>query len=253
MTSIVLFGAGNLATHLFKRLSVSEKFRVVQVYNHRESSLKYFEKKTSITSNLNDLISADIYLFAIRDEAIPGLAVRLKDRGQLMLHTSGATSIDVFNDFSRRGVLYPVQTFSKAKEINFRKVPLCVEAGDPEDLKLLEKMASEISDRIYRVSSTQRKALHVAAVFANNFVNHLYSEAKTICDENELPFEVLKPLIKETADKVMLIKPEEAQTGPAKRNDLSVINSHLELLSDQQQKLYKTLTQSIQDRHGKEL
>jgi predicted short-subunit dehydrogenase-like oxidoreductase (DUF2520 family) len=253
MISIVLFGAGNLATHLFKNLSASGKFRIKQVYNHRPESLGFFKDKTAVTTVLKEILPADIYLFALKDEVIPDVTSQLQDNAQLMVHTSGATSIKVFESFKRRGVFYPLQTFSKTKEVEFREVPVCVEAGNPKDLQLLQEMAGEISNRVYKVSSEQRKSLHVAAVFANNFVNHLYSEAREICSKNGLEFKILQPLIKETADKILYLDPEEAQTGPAKRNDLSVINSHLQLLNKEQRSLYKTLTKSIQNRHDQKL
>ena len=253
MISIVLFGAGNLATHLFKALLKAEKFKVVQVYNHKPESLEFFKDKTNITTNLEDVLPADVYLFSLKDDVISLLAKKLNYKKAFVLHTSGSTPLSVFSHFERFGVIYPLQTFSRNKDVDFKKVPICIEANNEVDLQILEQLALEITTRVYKISSEQRKALHVAAVFVSNFVNYLYTEGQEICNKNEIPFEILHPLILETATKIVDLNPKEAQTGPAKRNDQEVINSHLELLNMEQQKLYKLLTESIQNLHGKEL
>lgn len=253
MKSIVLFGAGNVATHLFKAFSLAKNFEVVQVYNHKEPALDYFRKAVKTTTDLSQIVPADIYLLAVKDEAIPGLAKKLFPTNALIAHTSGGTSIDVFRNFSRAGVFYPLQTFSKTREVDFKNIPVCIEANNEADLKLLEEMAGEISGNIFNVSSEQRRSLHVAAVFVSNFVNYLYTEGEEICRQNNLPFDILQPLILETAEKITRLNPKEAQTGPAIRRDQSVIESHLQLLNPEQQKIYQVLTQSIQNLHGKKL
>lgn len=253
MISIVLFGSGNLATHLFKALLKAEKFKVVQVYNHKAESLSFFKKKTNTTTNLAEVVPADIYIFALKDDVIQEIAQKVIYKKAFVMHTSGATPMDVFSSFERFGVFYPLQTFSKNKAVDFKNIPICIEANNDQDLHLLEQLALEISTKVYRISSEQRKSLHVAAVFVSNFVNYLYTEGQEICTRNKIPFEILHPLILETASKIIDLSPKEAQTGPAKRNDLAVINSHLELLNKEQQKIYQILTQSIQNLHGKEL
>ena len=253
MTSIVLFGTGNLATHLFKAFLKAEKFKVIQVYNHKPESLEFFKNKTKITTNLVDVLPADIYLLALKDDVIQGLAQKVIYKKALVLHTSGATPMSVFTNFERFGVFYPLQTFSKNKAVDFKNIPLCIEANNEADLQLLEQLAREVSEKVYRISSEQRKYLHVAAVFVSNFVNYLYTEGQVICERNQIPFEILHPLILETATKIIDLRPKEAQTGPAKRNDLAVTNSHLELLNEEQKKNYQILTGSIQKLHGKEL
>jgi len=253
MISIVLFGTGNLATHLFKALIKAKKFKVLQVYNHKPESLECFKEKTNTTTNLAEVIPADIYLIALKDDVIQELAHKVFYNKALVLHTSGAIPMNVLSSFERFGVFYPLQTFSKNKSVDFKNIPICLEANNEQDLHLLEQLAREISEKVYRISSEQRKSLHVAAVFVSNFVNYLYTEGQEICKENKIPFEILHPLILETASKIIDLNPKEAQTGPAKRNDLAVIKSHLELLNEEQQKIYQLLTQSIQNLHGKEL
>ena len=154
---------------------------------------------------------------------------------------------------NRKGVFYPLQTFSKNAVVNFEAIPICLESENNDDYKLLETVAKSISDKVFNINSNQRKALHVSAVFVNNFVNHLYKIGNDICIENNIPFEILQPLITETANKITSLSPNEAQTGPAKRNDTQTINTHLQFLSDENQKeIYKILTKSIID-NGKKL
>lgn len=253
MKSIVIFGAGNVSWHLFSAFARSKKFKIIQVYNYRKKSLEEFNNFVPTTTDLTKVFPADIYLFALKDEAIPLLSGKVVYKEALMVHTSGATPLSVFERFERKGVFYPLQTFSKNKPLDLSTVPICLEAGKEDQLKILEDLAKEVSGKIYRTSSAQRKSLHVAAVFVSNFVNFLYSQGEQICESNEIPFKILLPLIKETAEKVKDLSPFEAQTGPAKRGDLEVINNHLELLGEDQQKIYKLLTQSIQEAHGKEL
>lgn len=253
MKSIVLFGTGNVAIHLFRAFSNSENFKIVQVYNHRASSLTPFKDEIPTTTKISEVFLADIYLIAVKDDAIRQIASKIKNQKALIIHTSGAVPIAVFENFEHAGVFYPLQTFSKNKSVDFKNIPICIEAKSEPDLELLEQLARSISERVYNISSEQRKSLHVAAVFVSNFVNYLYTEGEVICKKNGIPFEILHPLIHETALKINSMSPKEAQTGPAIRNDQDVINSHLPLLNSEQQKIYQILTSSIQNLHGKEL
>ena len=140
-----------------------------------------------------------------------------------------------------------LQTFSKDKKIDFSAVPFCLEAENNEDYLILEKVARTIGVKIYSVNSEQRKALHIAAVFVNNFTNHLYTIGNDICEKHQVPFEILQPLIQETSEKIKTLSPKKAQTGPAIRNDKKTIKSHLELLSKEQQEIYKLITQAIKN------
>lgn len=252
MKTIVLFGAGNVASHLYKAFSVSKKFKVIQVYNHRKERLESF-KNVPVTTQIPEVLAADIYLLAVKDDAISQIADKLKNSEALICHTSGAVPLNVFSNLKRAGVFYPLQTFSKDKEIDFGNIPICIESKNQIDLELLKQLAENISGNVYEISSEQRKSLHVAAVFVSNFVNHLYSQGEAICRKNKVPFEILLPLIEETAAKIKTMKPVDAQTGPAIRKDEQVINSHLQLLQGEQKNIYKLLTRSIQNLHGKEL
>ena len=253
MKSIVLFGTGKVAFHLFRAFSNSENFKVIQVFNHSAESLNYFKDKIPTTTKFSEVFPADIYLLAVKDDVIGEMASKITNSEALILHTSGAVPLTTFKDFEHAGVFYPLQTFSKNKSVDFKNIPICIEANNKSDLELLEEMASSISEKVYHISSEQRKSLHVAAVFVSNFVNYLYTEGEAICIKNGIPFEILHPLIHETALKIESMSPKEAQTGPALRNDKEVINSHLPLLNSEQQKIYQILTSSIQNLHGKEL
>ena len=253
--SIAIVGAGNVATNL--AISLFEVgVNICCVYSRNAENTRVLATKVnaSAISSLAE-INQDVavIVIAVSDDAIANISAQLPFKNQLVAHTSGTVSIDDLDNQNRKAVFYPLQTFSKNKAIHFREVPICLESQNIADFQLLEKVAKTISDTIYPINSEQRKALHLAAVFVNNFVNHLYQIGNAICNEHQVPFEILKPLIRETAEKIMTLSPDEAQTGPAKRKDRYTINSHLELISnDNYKNIYKLLTQSIQT-DGKKL
>jgi predicted short-subunit dehydrogenase-like oxidoreductase (DUF2520 family) len=206
-----------------------------------------------ITSEYTQLQEADLYIIAVSDDAIAEVSSALPFENRLVAHTSGTVALDSLNSNNRRAVFYPLQSFSKDKPIDFKSVPICLEAENEKDVQILKQLAHSISNAFYEINSEQRKALHVAAVFVNNFVNYLYQMGNEICDANAIPFEILKPLIQETANKIATLSPKNAQTGPAKRNDLKTIAAHEEFLKDENQAaIYKLLTQSLQN-NGKKL
>ena len=253
MTEVVILGAGNLANHLFQALELSNKIRVVQVYNRSEASLQNFKNLVDTTTKLADLKVADFYIVALKDDAIHKVVDKMNIKSGIVLHTSGAKPIGLLSKFKDFGILYPLQSFSKETSINFKEVPLLFEANSASVLEKLKGFATAISDNIYEVNSEQRKAIHVAAVFANNFTNHMYQIASEICETYKVPFSILNPLIEKTANKINEMSPLKAQTGPAVRSDLKTIKAHLELLNSEQQTIYKQLTNAIQSTHGKKL
>ena len=254
MIKVVLLGTGNVAGFLFEAFSASENLQVVQVYNHSAKSLSRFGKTVPTTTSPEALLEADIYLMAVKDDVIPLLGKKLSEMKGLVLHTSGAVPLDVLRSCERYGVFYPLQTFSRNRKVKNVDIPYCLEANSQEDLALLKRLAEEISGTPYEVSSEQRKKLHLSAVFVCNFVNHLYAIGENICRENELPFEILQPLIRETAEKITDSSPLVSQTGPAIRNDRFTIETHLKLIdSEENKEIYKLLTHAIQAAHGKEL
>lgn len=253
MISIVLLGAGNVATHLFKAFNYADNVSVIQWFNRNLKSLDSYKNDVAITDNLSELKSADIYIIAVSDDAIAALSSQLPFQDRLVVHTSGSISIHQLDKKHKRGVLYPLQTFSKDTSIDFKNVPFCLEALEKEDLAILKKVAEAIGSPHYKINTEQRLTLHLTAVFVNNFTNQLYRIGHEISDAKQINFDILKPLILETAKKAQHISPYLAQTGPAKRNDKKTIKRHLKLLENEHHKeIYELLTHSIQLTHGRQ-
>jgi predicted short-subunit dehydrogenase-like oxidoreductase (DUF2520 family) len=253
MIKVVVIGAGNVAQHLISAFLKSNQVNLLQVLARDTKKLSHLLDSEYLTSDFHQLKDADLYIIAVSDSAIEEVSNAIPFENKLVVHTSGSMPMAILNSKNRKGVFYPLQTFSKTKSVNFKEIPICLEAENESDLKTVETLAKEVSNAVYIVNSEQRKALHVAAVFVSNFTNHLYQIGENICRENNLPFDLLKPLILETADKIISLPPKEAQTGPAKRNDTITINSHLNFLKEENQiEIYKLLTKSIKD-DGKKL
>ena len=229
MKSVLIVGKGNVATHLYNAFLNVDEIAVTQISSR----------------TLTNIPKATITIIAVSDDAIAEVSSKIKN--DFVVHTSGSVSMNDLKNSHRKGVFYMLQTFSKDKKVDFNEIPFCLEAENKEDYQLLEFLAKSIGKKNYEVSSEQRKTLHVAAVFVNNFTNHLFKIGNDICNTNNVPFEILQPLIKETVLKIEKLSPEKAQTGPAIRNDKKTIKNHLNLLNKNQQKIYKILTKSIQN------
>lgn len=271
---IVLIGAGNLATHLGKALHAAGH-DMVQVFSRTMQSAETLaslldaEPLTDIAQVRDD---ADVYIFSVKDSALLQLvaqlcrheadglgedgavnALRKAKKGEherVFLHTAGSMPLSVFKGMAQHyGVLYPMQTFSKQREVDFSIIPCFVEANDEFAQKQIEGMAREISGRVYQLSSEDRKYLHLSAVFACNFANHCYAISQELLEEHGIPFDVMLPLINETAAKVHEMKPKDAQTGPAVRYDENVIDKQSKLLENHPhfKKVYDSMSKSI---HG---
>lgn len=247
MLQVVIIGSGNVAQHLIKAFSGLPKVQLVQAFARKPETLLYLLPSGKITNTFNDLADADVYIISVSDDAIASVSSQLVFKDKLVVHTSGSAGLDRISNANRRGVFYPLQTFSKDKEIDFSTVPLCLESEFENDYATLQQLATSLSKSVYNINSAQRQSLHVSAVFVCNFVNHLYNIGNSICNDNNIPFAVLLPLIQETANKVSYLTPFEAQTGPAVRNDETTLKKHLDFLQDNNQKaIYTLLTQSIQ-------
>jgi len=247
---IVLLGSGNVATHLAKVLKATGE-DVVQVYSPNLTHAKLLAG-TIEAEGVNELTeikqNADLYIISVKDDVIESVAKSLKNVAGLVVHTSGTTDIHILSSqVANAGVFYPLQTFSKNKEVSFENIPLCIEASDVDQLAILKKLAAKISTQVYELDGEKRKVLHLAAVFACNFPNHLYALASQVLRQNDLDFEILRPLIAETADKVMHNLPENVQTGPAIRADENTLNKHLSMLNDmpELQNIYQILFNNI--------
>jgi len=247
MIKIIILGAGNVGTHLFRNLNSSKKTEVVQWYNRSLDSIKKYKKEVAVTNQIKDLKEADIYLLALSDDVIPEMAKQLKDLKGIIAHTAGSVPMSILNESNNYGVFYPLQTFSKNRDTDFKNIPICLEASNEGSYQTLFKLASTLGNNINKINSKQRLGLHTAAVFVNNFTNHLYQLENTICKEHNISFSLLQPLIKETAAKIESMTPKDAQTGPALRKDNITLQKHQVQLSNPDIKnLYLYLTESIQ-------
>jgi len=247
MISIVLIGTGNVARHLFDTFMLYSEIKVVQVMGRNKEELAYFGSYSKFTTNFDKPKPADVCILAVSDNAIPIISRSMTNYSGLVVHTSGSVPMDVLSDHDPKGVFYPLQTFSKNRKIDFKKVPICLEANRKEDFELLQHLAHLISDHVHEITSEQRKSLHLAAVFVNNFTNHLYQIGSSICGSNNIPFEILKPLIRETAAKIEELSPHDAQTGPARRGDIYTVKQHLgELKNDDFIQIYELMSRSIE-------
>ena len=234
--SIVFVGAGNLATHLAQAMH-QKGFNIQQVYSRTLSAAQLLADfvGADFTDSIEQInTNADLYITALTDEALLQLVPQLtseREKG-LWIHTAGSVPISVWEGHCLHfGVFYPLQTFSKKRAVDFSNIPLFIEGSSSKETECLLEIAKELTTEVYQASSEQRKSLHLAAVFASNFTNHMYASAASLLEEYDLPFKALLPLIEETAKKVHFLAPGEAQTGPAIRNDKKVMEEHLEMLT----------------------
>ena len=243
-------GAGNVAIHLARAMQVSDNIELVQYYSRSLENSSYFDPEIKHTDNLNNLDEADIYILALKDEVVEEFSKRLTHVKGLVVHTSGSLDLNALSSLSRSGVLYPIQTFTKERSFSLKTIPFGVECTNPEDIKLLKSMASILTDHPFELDSQARKRIHLAAVFANNFSNYMFTISKQLCDDNNLSFDLLKPIIKETAEKINYMSPEEAQTGPARRNDHMIMETQEAQLNSDLGEIYRMISRSIQNKYN---
>ena len=244
MINLSIIGSGNVGKHFIALVQNSKDLNLIQWLSRSESCYK----KIKTTSDFKNIEKADVYVICVSDSSIHEVSKILNLRNQLIVHTSGINHFNILCDNNRRGVFYPLQTFTKGNKTHELEIPMCIESEFNEDIKLLIDLCKYLNLKYYQVDYEKRKILHLAAVFSNNFSNHLYSIAYKITKNNNIDFDILKPLIQETANKILLLEPAKAQTGPARRNDRVTINDHLKLLkNDDYKKLYKTFTELIKD------
>ena len=248
---IAMLGSGNVA-FFFSKALIQAGHPVTQVWSRNPNNaiaLALEIGSDSIADISSILPETDIVIIAVNDDRIENVAAQIpKNLNQLILHTSGTTPLVVLENYtSNCGVLYPLQTFSKQANVDFNIVPLCIEGSNSSVSIRIKTLAEQLSNNVNEVNSQQRALLHLSAVFACNFTNHFYHIAQQILESNGLNFDLLRPLIQQTTDKVMINKPSEVQTGPAKRNDEQTMLKHLAFLQDQPiwQELYVKLSQDI--------
>lgn len=247
---IVILGAGNVATHLSIALKQSG-FYIKCVYSKTIHAAKTLAQKVDshYTNNIEHIpAEADLYIIAVKDEIIEEIVKYIKLEYGIIVHTAGSIPMSVFEErFKNYGVFYPLQTFSKLRELDFSNIPICIEANSEVLKNKLQEVAKHLSSSVHVIDSEKRKVLHLAAVFACNFANHMYSAATEILNHEGISFELLKPLIVETAQKAVDSGPIKAQTGPAVRNDQNVIQKHLKMLEEKPEfvEIYKLVSESI--------
>lgn len=248
MSSIVILGAGNVAFHLTRAL-IENTCNVRQIFNRTLEHAKEIGEanRISYTDRISEIEKADIYIIASADSGIEEFSHYIPYDDVLVVHTSGSSLMSVLKGDYRKGVFYPLQTFSKERTMRYDNIPFFIEAENAEDLKILNDLGNRISNEVHELNFASRMQVHMTGVWANNFVNHLYYIAGNICEQNNVPFDVLLPLIQETSNKVIEMSPKDAQTGPAKRGDQVIIDRHLEALQDDSRllQIYQILTDSI--------
>ncbi len=248
--TVILIGAGNVATHLGMALKTNG-IEVLQVFSRTGKSAAALAQKLGsyCTTDIKKILPhADLYIFSVSDGALEDVLKEFDIENAFVVHTSGSLDMNILKGRNLRyGVLYPLQTFSKKVKAGFSNIPLCIEAQDHEHLMMLMKLGRKISRKVERINSPQREALHIAAVFACNFTNHMFAIADEILQKENISFDLLQPLLDETLRKVKTHKPAEVQTGPAVREDHTIMEKHLEKLSalPAYQKIYTFISQSI--------
>lgn len=267
---LVFLGSGNLATHLSLALKTSGE-DIIQIFSRTQEHAQALADKlhcASCTSISDIRTDADIYIFSVKDDALPSLISQLSEHlanhqhpspntyHPIFLHTAGSVPMSVFPDNTPSpntqhpspnfGVLYPMQTFSKDRAVDFREIPCFIEASDDDTLEVIRQLSSRISDHVQEASSEKRKKLHLAAVFACNMVNHCYRLAEKVLEEENIDFSLYQPLIQETANKVRELSPRNAQTGPMVRYDRTIMDAQIALISDERTcQIYRLMADSI--------
>ncbi len=246
---IVLIGSGNVATELAV-IFIQKGLKIVQVYspNLKNAELLASASGCDATNILLDIREdADLYIIAIKDDAISELNTGLRLPGKIVVHTSGSAGLNAIQNISdKTGVFYPLQTFTKNRQLDWKNIPVILESSDASSLESLKSLAGSITDSVFEINSENRKKLHLAAVFASNFINHILGQSKGILGE-DIPFNILQPLVNETVSKAFELGPDQSQTGPAKRRDMKTIEAHIELLKSfpEAEKTYRMFTDFI--------
>ncbi|MFP3859519.1 MAG: Rossmann-like and DUF2520 domain-containing protein [Bacteroidales bacterium] len=254
---IVFLGAGNLATNLALNLKEAG-YNIKQVYSRTIQSARDLADITNAayTNNLSQVADeADLFIVAVKDDAIEEVLKDIKIKKGLLVHTAGSVPLDVLSKYHGDfGVFYPLQTFSKQKRVEFNNIPICLEANSGKNMALLDTIAGKLTNRVYHLSSEERLYIHIAAVFACNFTNFMFVSAERLLKEKNIPFSIIHQLIRETTEKAYQGSPASLQTGPAIRNDRKTIDKHLKLLADDElfQNLYRFVSNTIIQYYNKE-
>ena len=245
--NISIIGTGNLAFHFSEIFMSNIDINLIEIFGRKKTLPKEFNNSINYCNCLTKLKEADFYIICVSDDYIKKISKKITTkRNNIVLHCSGSTKMDVLSDHLSHGVFYPIQTFSKEKKISFKEIPIAIESNSDGNLKKIRKLGLLLSDRVLMASSTQRLAIHVSAVFANNFTNYMRVIADEILKSNSIDTNILNPLTIETSEKLKFLNSKNAQTGPAIRNDIKTIKKHLHLLKDTDHfEIYETISKEI--------
>jgi predicted short-subunit dehydrogenase-like oxidoreductase (DUF2520 family) len=241
---LVLLGSGNVAFHLAKAFTEND-IVISQIFGRNEKALQEIGLQNNIPYSTEKIEDADFYIIAVNDSTVEEVSKLISKKDCLVAHTSGSLPKEILSGNYRKAVFYPLQTFSKSKDLDYISIPFFLESEIDEDFSLMRNLALQISDNVETSTFEKRKYVHLSAVFACNFVNHLFARAKEITDAQDIPFQYLYPLIEETVNKIREISPKDAQTGPSVRNDIRITKMQEEMLEGEHLKIYQTLNESI--------
>ncbi len=250
LPKFAIIGSGNVAHHLCQAFK-QNNMNLCQIFSRNISKGSGLAKQAGIEfiSDIHQLDDdIDVFVFAITDTAIGEVLATREWNQKMLVHTAGSISIDVFKGFSPNyGVLYPLQSFSSFRTMNYSDIPFCIEANNADNLESVRSLARSISSKIYEMNTDQRQHLHLTAVFVSNYVNHMFSIAQQLSKEKNIPFDIYHPLIRETIAKALESDPVAGQTGPARRNDQPILARHTKMLESHPdwQKIYTFVSQSI--------
>lgn len=238
-----MVGFGNVGQHLCSALQAHPQVCLQQIYNHTLKPVPASLNQVTFITDINKLAPVDLCIIAVPDGVITTITNKIVLENTLIVHTSGGIAMDAIKGTTRKGVFYPLQSFSKMKEVDFKNIPFLIEATNEKDAEILKTVAGYLSNKVSEIDSKQRAIVHVAAVFANNFVNAMYQISEQIVEEHDIDFNLLKPLILETALKIKEASPQHVQTGPAVRNDITTIKKHQDSLTNPEFKeIYNLIT-----------
>lgn len=262
---IAFIGAGNVATHLAPAFEKSGSGDVVQVYSRTKESATALCRRLKDAMPVNSLADltteADLYVISLPDHAaneiIEAISRQMHDGSRsgkwsssLWVHTSGSLPLETLSAITTHpGVFYPLQTFSRSVDVDMNTVPIFIEAANERDCNLLKEIATQISSKVHYADGNLRKRMHIAAVFACNFTNYMFTVADDLLRQDGLTLEVLNPLLEETVRKALAGNPACGQTGPAVRGDMNIVSSHASMLPDSLSEIYRTLSEAIYNRH----
>lgn len=248
LMKVFIIGSGNVATHFALRLK-SAGVDIAGIYSRTLENAKALADKVGVpyATDKSQISDADLYICSVKDDSISDAlsGITFPDDA-IVVHTAGSVDMNILKPFAQNiGVIYPMQTFSKTKSVDWNDIPVFIEANTQENLCKLQAFANILSPKCSIATSAQRKIIHLASVFACNFTNEIYAIAERLLTENGLDLSILHPLIDETVAKIKTMRPVDAQTGPAKRNDKKVMEMQMSLLNGTDKEIYKLISEAI--------